>query len=234
MDVHTYRASELFAIRRQPVTVGLPSFMDLEFKPRHSLAPCRVGGAGLYAISFRGRLAYVGMYRGLAGDPAGGDVVAMRWAKHLGTLTLRGHRVSIGKRALDRLGGHCLAHAEPIACMLTCSQASPALHKDRGMNTSVNRAGFAARNWATFSQLNPNGDLDEFAFTYVQLSMAALRARDPESVREAVRRAEADARTVLQPICNVETRSVHARVQGTCSDAALRLTRSLSLQLGTV
>jgi hypothetical protein len=158
----------------------------------------------------------------------------MRWAKHLGTLTLRGHRVSIGKRALDRLGKHSLAHAEPIACLLTSSKASPALHENRGMNTSLNRATFAARNWATFSQLNPSGDLDDFAFTYVQLSMAALRARDTKSVRETVRRAEADARTVLQPICNGETRSVHARVQATCSEAALRLTSSLSLQLGTV
>jgi hypothetical protein len=174
------------------------------------------------------------MYRGLAEDPAGGNVVTTRWSKHLGTLTLRGHRVSIGKQALEQLGEDSLAHAEPITCLLTCSQASPALHKDRGMNTSINRAAFAARNWETFSQLNPGSNLNEFVFTYVQLSMAALRARDPKWIRETVARAEEYARAVLQPICNGETRSVHERVQTTCTEAALLLTSSLSFQLGTV
>lgn len=197
-------ATELFtATRVTPLDARRP-FLDVQFSQRPPRGQ-RVAfqGCGLYAIAFRGRLIYVGKFRGLGRRPFAGNILNARWKQHLSTLTLRG--VGVGSKA----GPLELVQAERTGCpMLSTLWRAPEGFVGRiGFEASENRLRFASRYWDLFKDAEPAALLEPFSFTYVQLQ--AEHHYDTAHLREAIGYAEDEVTARLRPLIN----SGHAWVE---------------------
>ena len=101
MQVKTkcYNAASIISVRdNQPLDGGLP-FCRYIFSPK-SFKNSDFGGAGLYACFYRKNLIYIGKYQGVKDNFSFGDIVAMRWVKHLGTFTMKAKNLGFSKVAL--------------------------------------------------------------------------------------------------------------------------------------
>lgn len=61
------------------------------------------GGAGLYACFFRNRLIYVGKYLGTKKDFRAGNIISLRWVKHIGTFTMMARNLTFSKKAIKQI-----------------------------------------------------------------------------------------------------------------------------------
>ncbi|WP_415062430.1 hypothetical protein [Bdellovibrio sp.] len=191
-------ASKIFSLRTRPATPGRPNFFNVEFKIAENVTKhLDPRGSGIYAIFFDEMLIYVGSFLGQASDNGGGNIIKTRWDKHLGTISMRGHKVSIGPRAFEKLEKSRL-ESELLHSLSKYSSDSLALH--RGCVSSVNRVSFAADNWATFESFN-NSTLERFSFLYVRCMNLPVKSSE---FKKRILEVEKGAIAWLKPRCNKE------------------------------
>ncbi len=198
MQFNVFKGSDVINIRRDQPLAGNPAFADLVFRPRTNLAARVVAGLGIYAIHFNDRLIYIGKFLGRKGDPFGGNIVDSRWTKHLGTLTMRGRRVSVPGQTIAQLA-HGHAGHPAVSGILGANQQF--VSTDRGCVSSLNRIRFALSHWDEFNRFD-QATLDRFQFLYAQI---APRAVDEARIRDAVSGLESDLVAKCQPACNGTT-----------------------------
>lgn len=161
-----FHASELFEAREDVAWAGNPDWLNITFIKRHRDDRESFGGSGIYAIFLDDLLVYLGQFVGPNDNIRGGDIRSIRWQAHLGTLTFRGKKLSIGKRTADEL---LLDQSEPYASLARSSANELALiRKDQGMVASPAKLAFAAERWGDFS--GPITDtLARIRFVYVKM-----------------------------------------------------------------
>ena len=204
MKIYTFQGSDAIDVRQDQQLPGNPAFANLVFRPRRNLAPSVVAGAGIYAIHFDGNLIYLGKFQGIKGNTFGGSVVDARWTKHMGTLTMRGRRVSVPNQTITELSSRHRDHPAVVGIM----QADRSfLSTDRGCISSLNRIRFAMQHWDAFSNFN-SGVLNRFTFLYGQIQPHAV---SEDWIRGAVSDLERDLVAHLQPPCNGNVPAERAR-----------------------
>lgn len=194
---------------------------NLKISVTRRLPPGLLGaltGPGLYLLSFRDRVVYVGMLR-----PAGRYGGDLRWYRHLQTITMRGAGVGLGgqKSPPARLAEfHRAVPSEALRNLLTETLAvEPARFRDSGVTTSINRAAFAAEHWDTFGNADAATILNGFSLRMYRIMPAATQAATNEWAsdweHEVLRR--------VQPQCNKEYRPcLHRDLQATYTVPLIR------------
>lgn len=172
MITTTHNAKDLFVVRRKNALAGNPAWADLTIDSNRTLRKELARGAGLYAIHFRGTLLYVGKFCGKQSDPFDGRVCDIRWARHIGTLTLRDRRISLSEGRCKQLRG---SMTSPLVDIVSAMQAST-IYQNRGRATSINRALFAAEHWAEFARIE-----DEAGPPRVRMLVAPIELDSLES-----------------------------------------------------
>jgi len=195
MKLHFFQGSDVIDVRQDQPLPGNPSFADVVFRPRRNLAPSVVAGAGIYTIHFDGNLLYLGKFQGTTGNPFGGSVIDARWTKHMGTLTMRGRRVSVPNQTINELASR---HRDHPAVVGILDADRNVVSKDKGCISSLNRIRFAMQHWDTFADFNPQV-LNRFRFQYAQIQP---RAVSKDWIRGAVSDLERNLVAQLQPPCN--------------------------------
>lgn len=204
MKLHFFQGSDVIDVRQDQPVPGNPSFADLVFRPRRSLAPSVVAGAGIYTIHFDGNLLYLGKFQGTTVNPFGGSVIDARWTKHMATLTMRGRQVSVPNQTIAELASRHRDHPT-VSGILDADRK--VVSKDKGCISSLNRIRFAMQHWDAFADFNP-GVLNRFQFLYGQIQP---RAVSEDWIRGAVSDLERDLVAQLQPPCNGNVPAERAR-----------------------
>lgn len=201
MKIFSVNAADLFLARTCNVREGLPSWMNLDFSIKQNVSGRDRGGCGLYCVSFDGKLIYVGKFQGQVGNPFDGDIIDIRWRRHLQSLTMRGEGVSVGMKTLLNAKKY-LPDGAILSGLLAARQEQ--IIRDRGYHASTNRVRFAAMNWSLLG-----GDPDEFIrlydFGYVKIDPAEVAGCTEKKLRDVVSIAEVSARADLSPPCNGES-----------------------------
>ena len=176
---------------------ALPGQCDQRLRGRPGLDAAHLVGCGIYYITYRHRPIYLGKFLGRAGDARGGNVIQARWHRHLGTLTLRAHRLSISRQAFARLLERLPADHPLARALAQCDVAY--VSRDRGYLVPFNRALFAAAHWTAFLQPVDTW-LADFRIGYVRFSSAVVAAS--AQLRHAVSEAEQLLIAQLRLPCN--------------------------------
>lgn len=195
MKIYSFQGSDVIDVHQDQPLPGNPAFANLVFRPRRNLAPSVVAGAGIYAIHFDGNLIYLGKFQGTKENTFGGSVVDARWTKHMGTLTMRGRRVSVPNQTISLLANGHRDHPAVVGIM---GADRDFLSTDRGCISSLNRIRFAMQHWDAFSAFDP-GVLSRFQFLYGQIQP---RSVNEDWIRGAVSDLERDLVAQLRPPCN--------------------------------
>ena len=202
MLARSFNANDLFVARECPARDGAPSWLNLDFDVKPGLSGLSWGGCGLYCAAFEGRLIYVGKFQGQVSNPFGGNILEIRWRRHIQSLTMRGEAVSVGLKTL-RDAHHELPSGEFLSGLMGAHRAY--LTRDRGFHASSNRVKFAARHWSRLRE-DPAVFLPLFEFGYAQIEPSEVAGRSETSVRQLVSLAEVRVRAELSPPCNGESR----------------------------
>jgi len=159
-----FNAKELFTFSEVKPVPGLPPFFNLHFRQAIKEKEPFLG-PGLYIISFDGEPIYLGKYLGRKQKPFSGNILDLRWSKHIATLTLRGKRLSLSRRALTTA-----VDANPGSAIVKAlrNAESDVVHTDRGCVTTAPRVLFAHKRWGEFAALDEDV-LGRFEFSYVRV-----------------------------------------------------------------
>lgn len=201
MNTYIYNANSLIEATEKRGRTGAPIFWNFHFKTLPGYDKTAMQGCGLYCVAYEGRAIYIGKFLGTAKNPAEGNILPIRWLKHLASFSMRGHQLSISTGALNRFildttdmdPVNALRHADPNL-----------ITRDQGCMASYNRVMFAAQKWADF-QRNPETFLNKFELGYVQLDAKEIEPRVISEIRKEVSAAEATARKRFQLCCNGES-----------------------------
>lgn len=168
LDIATFKASDIFSFEQVAPLPGLPDFFNLHFKSTVEDKTPLVG-PGIYIIAFDGEPVYLGKYLGVKDAPFSGNVIDLRWSKHIATLTMRGKRLSMSSRALKQ----SIQLAPKSAFVRSLNDIDKdMLHRDRGCQTTARRLQLAHKNWGDFASLD-SMTLERFTFTYLRLLPSA-------------------------------------------------------------
>lgn len=197
IKVNTYRADEIISFKETNPLPGLPKFCNIHFYPAH-FEDSFLKGPGLYIVCFDGKPLYLGKYLGLKADPFSGNILKLRWIKHLATLTLRGKRISLSKRTQDIVSA---LDDENVIIQAFRNGVQELIHNDRGCVTTAPRLIFANDNWQDFLSLD-NSIISRFTFTYLQLQPSVERTNVAQ-IREHISSAEVNL-LIKHPLkCNI-------------------------------
>jgi hypothetical protein len=203
---HTANAADIFDFeKRQALPGNLPT-ADGQFRPKPLSGDHDwTNGGGVYAIFFDGALLYIGKFRGTQTQVATGNILTSRWDKHLGSFTLRDHRLSFSEGSADWV----ITEGSEAGIFAKDSIDRDALTRDRGCNASLTRFRFGLRNAHLFQSIEPD-TLSRFDFIYHRIS-------DPEgplqALREAIDQAEDTLIARLLPPLNANTPETHSATQ---------------------
>lgn len=181
---------------RNPLNGMLP-FSRYVLKPKTSQS-LDFGGAGLYACFFRDRLVYVGKYQGLKNDFHSGNIISMRWIKHIGTFTMMARNVSFRKKAMYQIYAELKSKGSTIPQPIL--DAFPAVSlgmitRDRGCVSTYARFDVARYVWQELGDAPTLDWLKAFSFIYTKID-ADLPCAE---IRECISRAEMIAVSKLRP-----------------------------------
>lgn len=177
------------------VAKGLP-FANLTFRPKCS--DPAYGGAGLYACFFRNRLIYIGKYLGQKNDWRAGNVIHLRWVKHIGTFTMRERNLAFSRRALKQIY-QCIKSRPDLPIGLVngfgnLETERETLSRATGCMSTFSRFLVAADIWAENSDaFGPQ--LEDFSFVYIRVESA----QSAQEIRQMIGKAEQEAVKRLQP-----------------------------------
>lgn len=209
----------LFALRQTavPGTHALAN-LRVDYRPteagHRAIAPDGHSGPGIYACFWDRQLFYVGTFAG-NDRPTNGNVARERWTKHVAGMTFRGHNVTIGERALDRIAAEIsggitgqisgeIAGGSPSALGTLLLKADRTrISKTAGaLQTHHAKFRFADRHWDDFSVLDTDM-LARFAFVYMRPSLhGRLAGMDKAALDPHLRAMERGIIALLDPPCN--------------------------------
>lgn len=175
---------------------GMLPFSSYVFKNKRKEKD-NFGGAGLYACFYRNHLIYVGKYLGTTNDFRSGNIISLRWVKHIGTFTMMARNLSFTKKAMRQIIQGLESGADTIPQPIR--DAFPAtsfkmITRDRSCVSSYARFDVATRIWCELGQ--PSLDwLKEFNFIYTKIDTDLPCAE----VRVFISRAEDIAVSKLRP-----------------------------------
>ncbi|MEN9999593.1 MAG: hypothetical protein RI922_2583 [Bacteroidota bacterium] len=125
----TYKASDLFDIQ---ISGTFP--LDCEFLPKDNLPVDMFKGPGIFFLSFKGDLVYIGSF---FGSKSNNNVLAQRVNKEIASISMRGKQVTFNQKALKAL--------------MNCQKFTIKNPKPKGdFVTSPLRIEFACNNWDSF------------------------------------------------------------------------------------
>lgn len=187
----TYKASDILkAVEKKPLPGGLP-FCRYSFSPKTS-QKTDFGGAGLYACFYRKELIYIGKYQGSKASFSTGDIVTMRWAKHLGTFTMQAKNLGFSKKALanilsvatDRQMTDLQIPQEISDGFINANNSI--LQRETGCMTTFQRFLVAIEVWRNAKNPGTAPELNDFDFTYCRIEgdIQTKQARDIVSSAE--------------------------------------------------
>lgn len=197
LEANVYGAAEVIRAEESEPLLGGLSFADRSFRP--SSRSASFGGAGLYACYHKDQLFYIGKYLGKKKDWRAGNVIDLRWTKHIGTLTMRARSLGFSRKALREIEEHLASERDipdPIKEGFLSAERG-VLQRETGCMTTFNRFRSAAALWAQRpDQLGPN--LEDFRFLYVRQNGDFSL----ESVRKIISEAESLVLSIIQPPAN--------------------------------
>jgi len=170
---------------------------------KSNLGTITIGGAGLYAIFYKGSLIYIGKFLGTRVDWKKGSILDSRWMKHLKALTLLGREVSFSKKswssvqaAINSSGDHGCKEVATLRSNIRGSDGDLMI-TDMGCRVSFEKYAFAEE--IRIERGDPAEALGDLDFLYLRYS----GSKDTPSVRERVSAAENEAIKKFRPRCNV-------------------------------
>ena len=173
----TYNAAEIINVEeRGPLSGGLP-FCRYFFSSKIS-KNVNFGGAGLYACFYHGKLVYIGKYQGTKDDFSAGDIVKMRWSKHIGTFTMQARSLGFSKKALSNVlkavnTGEYANVKIPQEVRDGFSVANQQmLQRETGCMTTFQRFLVAMEVWHGAKQPGKPPNLNDFEFIYSRIEGA--------------------------------------------------------------
>jgi len=199
----TYNAADIINVEeRGPLSGGLP-FCRYFFSSKIS-KNVNFGGAGLYACFYRGKLVYIGKYQGTKDDFSAGDIVKMRWSKHIGTFTMQARSLGFSKKALSNVLKAVTTSAyanvkipeEVRKGFLVANHQM--LQRETGCMTTFQRFLVAMEVWHRAKQPNGPPNLNDFDFLYSRIEGEFMT----KQVREIVTSAENYALERVHPLGN--------------------------------
>lgn len=202
ITVSAYLASDIMKTTEGAALAGGLPFCRYSFS---SLArkDGRIGGAGLYACFHRNNLVYIGKYRGVSNDWRSGDIVSLRWVKHVSTFTMLARNLGFSNRAfldIERAISQCGTFKANIPKMVIdgFQSADPAvLQRETGCMTTFQRFKVAIDVWnQAEGTLEPN--LDEYKFIYARINGEFSNSE----ARDLVSAAEKRALEIAHPLGN--------------------------------
>ena len=180
-----YSASAVMAMQQRGSIQGSLPFADCAFHATES-GPDFVG-AGLYACFYQNQLIYVGKYLGMRGAWRRGNVIAMRWVKHIGTFTMRARHLGFSDAAYDAVVAHYQQSRTEAGDALQNGFLSAdrcVLVRETGCMTTFRRFLVASR---IHAETGGEASLEDFSFLYTRVDADGTT---PE-LRERVSAAEA-------------------------------------------
>jgi hypothetical protein len=209
--VESHVASSVLRIRELPVGKGGVPHLNWRITGASIAARpstrAAFHGPCIYAIAHRRALVYLGSYLG-AGNVRGhpkkacfaGDIVNVRWWAHVGTLTGRSHRLSIGQVALRALAAIHVAEHSMVAALALGDGDELAAKK--GCDCATERLLWAAQNWTRFSAPSSVDEvLSEFELASVRLTEVPA-GQDAYSLAGAILKVEDALIAELDPPAN--------------------------------
>lgn len=188
-----YRASEVMTMQPRGSMPGSLPFADCAFRATQSGS--NFVGAGLYACFFRNKLIYIGKYLGIRGEWRKGNVIVMRWVKHIGTFTMRDRHLGFSDAAYDAIVAYyqkSQAETDNAIRKGFLSADRAVLVRETGCMTTFRRFLVASR---IHSEICGETSLQDFGFLY---SRVAASGTTPE-MRERVSSAEAKLLRWIHP-----------------------------------
>ena len=200
--IRNYSANQVMQVNKRVALLGGLPFCKYSFSSLISKKE-RIGGAGLYACFHKEKLIYIGKYRGTEKDWRLGDIVSLRWIKHIGTFTMQARNLGFSKRALSQIQA---AVSQTNSCELHVPEGivngfetanSNVLQRNAGCMTTFQRFKVAVDVWNQAEDLcEPN--LNDFKFVYARIEGDFST---PEA-RELVSAAETHALDNVHPLGN--------------------------------
>lgn len=225
-----YKANEVLKVVVTEERCG-NEFLNWQIRPFNKYDKQQFTGAGLYGICYLNKLIYIGHFLGKRTDPYAGNIIGARWWAHFGTLTLRGHRLSIPETVLKQLLDHTAAVGSPalnsdLKKVLENSKR-PEISNSRGCVTSLNRTLFANNHWTSFCAPEPMSVMDNFTFIYSKV-VNCLNDKSTTEIRAAIRIAEREAIATSLPVANNEYQWTGNQKEINIDDAVILLEQSLT------
>jgi hypothetical protein len=203
MNVETryHRAVDVMTMKKRGSMPGSLPFADSAF--RATVSGAEFGGAGLYACFFRDQLIYVGKYLGRKNAWQEGNVVAMRWIKHIGTFTMRERQLGFSQAAYREIGALCGQgenKAEQAVWDGFRASDRSVLVRETGCMTTLRRFLVALR---IRSETAGDPSLGEFCFVYTRATSDSSTSEQRKRVSEAealiLRSVHPEANTIANP-----------------------------------
>jgi len=182
---------------------GWPLNMEFKFI-KNSVEQEAVQGAGIYLISFKNLIIYIGKFQPVNRNNIFND----RWLRHLETMTFRGYRVGFGRNSLnndDRMGEFCGVIINPGLEFALCGRIyhdEPERFKDTGVVTSYNKLRFADQYWDGFVDLVDNSILTDFSFSLFKFDFSSEQSES--IVKQKISNVEKTLLSEFKPVCNRE------------------------------
>jgi len=179
---------------RNPL-IGMLPFSRYVLKPK--VKSHDFGGGGLYACFFRDRLIYVGKYLGTKKDFRAGNIISMRWVKHIGSFTMMARNLSFSKKAVEQINQVLASQSDivPQSILEAFSAVSfETIIRARDCVSTYARFDVAMHIWQELGF--PTLDwLKEFSFMYAKIDTDLPRVE----ARTLVSQAENNAVSSLSP-----------------------------------
>lgn len=206
VEVKTYNAKSL--IHLAPARPIKGHFQTAPFHFRKCNAGERsLGGAGLYAIFYKGSLIYIGKFLGTRVDWTKGSVLDTRWVKHLKAMTLLGRETSFSQKAwssvqtaIDAAGSDQPTEVQALRSNIQSSDGD-LMTTDMGCRVSYEKYVFAEE--IRIERGDPSEAFADLDLLYVRYA----GSQNTPSVRKLVSAAESEAIEKFRPRCNVVARS---------------------------
>jgi len=178
-----HQASDVMTMQqRSPMQGSLP-FADCAFRAKGN--DSIFFGAGLYACFFKNNLIYIGKYLGKKKDWRSGNIISMRWAKHIGTFTMRARHLGFSDAAYDAIAAYyqqVQTEADnPIRKGFLAADRR-VLVRETGCMTTFRRFLVASRIHAETGGEIP---LEHFSFLYARVAVSGTTAELRKFVSEA-------------------------------------------------
>lgn len=226
----TYNAADIINVEEKGTLSGGLPFCRYFFSAKIS-NNLNFGGAGLYACFYRGKLVYIGKYQGTKNNFSAGDIVKMRWSKHIGTFTMQARSLGFSKKALSNVlkavtTGEYVNVKIPEEVREGFLVANhQMLQRETGCMTTFQRFLVAMEVWHRAKQPGGPPNLDDFEFIYSRIEGEFTT----KQVREIVTSAENYALEHIHPLGNtIANRNLTANLDQ--SEVEMLFEKALSSQ----